>query len=504
MIEGPIQTNNSGLVFYFDSANAKSYVGEPTSNLIPSPTYNAYPTYGNGWATYNTNQYGSGTYFSIGTVSSVSNNIVTMSAAHSLRTYDAMQPQTSGGGLTAGNVYFIKKLSSTTFCLYPYNGSQDGSQGYINPATGNHKVYDSIMLDQKVSINATNFPTMWWGPPHYPNSGLVKEIIPGGFDVNPGNKTDCVRLHYIRPEGVLDGMSYGADASVTIGSPVTTTFWTRAVTSNAVGTTVSFQHYNYGGVSGADGFYFYPTLGPVGVWEKKSFTFTPTRNTLISYWFYGTAQAKYDIANIQIEQKGHATNFIAGSRSNTQGAIDLTGTGTIDLTNAAYDSNGGLYFNGTGFCTTTAAVLPSANSTPITLIAWCKPTNLTSWQTVLGTHGSFRQIGFNGSNFYFGGNGGGGNNFVSGGSVSNNNWYMLAMVYDGGTTGYGYLNGTLASSGNIGSNGGSNGVQCIGSYHSGGYEKFQGYISECYVYNRALTASEILKNFNARKGRYGL
>jgi hypothetical protein len=72
----------SGLVLAFDAGNGASYRGEATTNLIPSPTVNAYPTSGNGWGTYNTNQYGSGTYFSIGTISSVSGNVVTTSGNH--------------------------------------------------------------------------------------------------------------------------------------------------------------------------------------------------------------------------------------------------------------------------------------------------------------------------------------------------------------------------------------------------------------------------------------
>jgi len=188
-----IQQN--GLVYYFDAGNLKCYRGDATINTIPNPSINAYPTIGNGWGSYNTNQYGSGTYFSIGTVSSVSNNIVTMSANHSLRSYDVMQPQTSGGGVTAATNYLIKKLSATTFSLHNYNSSQDGSQGYISASTNTHKVYDDFANDVKVSINATNFPTMWWGAPHLPNSGLVKEIITGGYNVDLYAKTDCIRLH---------------------------------------------------------------------------------------------------------------------------------------------------------------------------------------------------------------------------------------------------------------------------------------------------------------------
>jgi hypothetical protein len=110
VFSGP-DISESGLVLALDGGNFKSFKGEATTNLIPSPTVNAYPTTGNGWGTYNTNQYGSGTYFSIGTVNDVTNNIITMTSAHSLRTYDVMQPQTTGGGVTAGTNYFIKKVT---------------------------------------------------------------------------------------------------------------------------------------------------------------------------------------------------------------------------------------------------------------------------------------------------------------------------------------------------------------------------------------------------------
>jgi hypothetical protein len=93
---------------YYDMNNTqKSWRGAPVTNLLPNPTINSVPTTGNGWGTYNTNQYGSGAYFSIGTVSSISSNIVTMTAAHSLRSYDVMQPQSSGGGVTGGIILFL-------------------------------------------------------------------------------------------------------------------------------------------------------------------------------------------------------------------------------------------------------------------------------------------------------------------------------------------------------------------------------------------------------------
>jgi hypothetical protein len=136
---------------------------EPTINLIPgSNGINSYPNIGNTWGTYYTGQYNDNTYFSIGAIVSVTNNIVTVNGSgRTIYTYDVLRPQTTGGGVTAGTDYFIKMVGVNQFTLHAYNSSQDGSQGYINPATNDHKVFDSISLDQRISINSTNFPTMW-------------------------------------------------------------------------------------------------------------------------------------------------------------------------------------------------------------------------------------------------------------------------------------------------------------------------------------------------------
>src|SRR6056300_387126 len=45
--------------------------------------------------------------------------------------------------------------------------------------------------------------------------------------------------------------------------------------------------------------------------------------------------------------KGHATQFVNGTRSTTQGLIDRTGNETITLSNLSYDSNAQMSFDGT-------------------------------------------------------------------------------------------------------------------------------------------------------------
>jgi hypothetical protein len=69
-----------------------------------------------------------------------------------------------------------------------------------------------------------------------------------------------------------------------------------------------------------------------------------------------------------------------------------------------------------------------------------------------------------------------------------------------------YMNGGLdnASSGeNTPSTITSNDTLKIGSGDAGAQD-FNGKIGPCMIYNRSLTATEVLKNYNQLKGRFGL
>ncbi len=517
---GP-DVSESGLVLALDGANYRSFKGEATTNLIPSPTINAYPTTGNGWGTYNTNQYNGAQYFSIGSISSVSNNIITTSGNHPLRTYDAVRPQTTGGGLTAEVDYFVKKLSNTTFTLHAYNGSQDGSQGYINPSTGTHKVYDSIANDTRISVNSTNFPTMWWGAPHLPNSGLVKELRYGEFNAIPNlPANNCIRLHYIRTDDVKDGMSYGVDCTVTPSSPVTVSFYTRAANANAVGKVIQYYIYNYTGGS-ATGYAWNFTLGQVNVWERQTFTFTPAYGTMISYWFpQSSGTYVWDWSCMQVEQKSYVTNFVAGKRGTTVatggGWADLSGRGNNgELVNGVKENSsnlGSLSFDGVddrvelGFSSTLDI------SASITIEGFIYPTaykttggyggmlitKVASYYTELDYSGKIRA-------YYYGLNSPG--YHTSNSTVPLNTWTHYAVVRDSDSSSIVfYINGSLDRT--ITSITGSITVQqthpvTLGSYNGSGYE-YTGRIASGKIYNRALTAAEIQQNFNANRGRFGI
>ena len=88
-------------------------------------------------------------------------------------------------------------------------------------------------------------------------------------------------------------------------------------------------------------------------------------------------------------------------------------------------------------------------------------------------------------------------------------WYHIVCTFDTSTTMEVYINSvrvgtgsTTAQSQTITTN---NSIFYIGQRHvhsSGNNSTFGGFISACKIYNRALSASEVLQNYNALKNRF--
>jgi hypothetical protein len=83
-----------------------------------------------------------------------------------------------------------------------------------------------------------------------------------------------------------------------------------------------------------------------------------------------------------------------------------------------------------------------------------------------------------------------------------NTWYHVMGIWTG-TAAQVYLNGALnvSSAYAIAPSNGSP-LFTVGQYQSG--RNFAGNISACSAYNKALSATEVLQNYNTTKGRYGL
>ena len=87
--------------------------------------------------------------------------------------------------------------------------------------------------------------------------------------------------------------------------------------------------------------------------------------------------------------------------------------------------------------------------------------------------------------------------------IASNTWVNLVGTYNGSEMNL-YINGTLVNSlsvsGNIDS---TTNPGRIMDYIGDGYET-EGLATNFMMYNRGLTASEVLQNYNATKGRFGL
>ena len=89
-------------------------------------------------------------------------------------------------------------------------------------------------------------------------------------------------------------------------------------------------------------------------------------------------------------------------------------------------------------------------------------------------------------------------------AIPNDEWCHVAMSYGSNAVNY-YINGS-ASGGDAsytGVNTTSDGTLAIGENKYASVHR-DGKISSFIIYYRALTASEILKNYNAQKYRFGL
>ena len=483
---------SDGLVFAYDMYNTKSWKGAPATNLVNQTS--AYPDIGNTWGTYNTNQYNSNTYWEWGTSPSVSNNILTWgSVSRTVHQYDCIRPQTSGGGLTAGRDYTIRKINSTQFTIHEYNADQDGSEGY--------DVHNNCNNDTRVAISASGFPTMWWGAPHRPNAGLVKEIISDGFK-HRGRTHSCIRLNYDHRDagGGLDGWAYGGSVpSSTGGATYTISWYRRAVDENAVGADPGFSMYSGGGWSLTR-----ISAVPLSMdWERVVYRGTPPANAGTNFYWWPNGSNSYEVSEIMWTQTDYAPEFCVGTRSNTEALLDLTGNNTITVNSLTYnDDNTFEFVNASNnYATATGSGLTNGMG-QYTIAFWARRDVESKMPVATAQDTQFYWYGDNSWRYTHGGTGG---EFYYPKSVSipAGTWGYYVATYDGSTVKI-YRNGVYeGEKATTGSANWAQGIK-IGGWTSSSSYAYDGMIPSVSFYNRALTADEVAQNFNAVRSRYGI
>lgn len=199
--------------------------------------------------------------------------------------------------------------------------------------------------------------------------------------------------------------------------------------------------------------------------------------------------------------------------------------GTLVNSPTFTSSPANIRFNGTNQRVTFAAnsAVQFLNTSPYTLEAWIYPTQIppsSVYQGIIDRE-SNPGTGRDGWNFWLQGNSQASNTTVAFGSerfglgVQNSAstsvtavstigvWQHMVSTYDGTTIRI-YRNGVQLTTGTSNVNI-TNTTQTVGlASRSGAGSFFYGSISAVKIYNRALSASEILQNYNALAGRYGL
>jgi hypothetical protein len=225
-------------------------------------------------------------------------------------------------------------------------------------------------------------------------------------------------------------------------------------------------------------------------------------------------------SKVQLEVKTHPTQFVNGTRSATQGLLDMTRNSAINITNASFTPSAQLTFDGTNDYinvpynttqnltsqgTVSVWIYPFATTQgPYAgLVAQCTGGSVNtqayqlSWRQVSGAlYGAI----CNGSGTY--------NEIYATLPSVANTWYNIMFTWNGSQLNM-YNNGTVVGT----TTQTINNQVLVTDLTIGGYtykgaggagEYFNGKIANVEIYNRGLTASEVLTNYNALKTRFGI
>ena len=225
-----------------------------------------------------------------------------------------------------------------------------------------------------------------------------------------------------------------------------------------------------------------------------------------------SANTVVDIWDVQLEQRAFGTQFVNGTRSNTQALLDLTGQTAITANNLTYYANGSFSFNGTDNFIVAGRVKGTGTSTSsVSWCIWTRPKSLngnimsmssespqTSWNMppIVADGGKFRGKIWN-------------NTYLYSSDFTLNQWYYVCLVFSYENSSQRlYVNGELvAEQTGIGySSSGVDNYLFFGQANPGADNKgnYAGDIASCQVYNRALSANEIAQNFVATRSQYGI
>ena len=261
-------------------------------------------------------------------------------------------------------------------------------------------------------------------------------------------------------------------------------------------------------------------LGNGWYWAWGTFTTQATTNRLIMHGFYYQYRTVYDrwsVARVLLAKGNYTATHprfwpATGTyRGVTQIANDLAGYNTFDFTNTSYTTAGLPTFNGSN----SYIISPensALNTNSPTVEVWIKTnnTNQLGFWFEKGTVNTQYSLFQEGTSIYW-------RQKLSGGLtqlavttatyISTSNWAHIVGTYTSGRRRL-YINGALVSSdaqtGTVDTNANGMSIGAYGGYSGGKGYYYNGDIAVVKVYNRELSDTEVLLNYNAGRSRFGL
>ena len=248
------------------------------------------------------------------------------------------------------------------------------------------------------------------------------------------------------------------------------------------------------------------TMSLTNQWQR--FSIQSTTHPLYRATEFGSLSGAitFQIAGLQIESVPHATQYVNGIRSATQGLLPVIGNSTIDLSNVSFDSNAQIIFDGTDDYIVTSNNIPCNFGTgDFTIEVMIYPQSFSSYthMVALPSQNTFAlkaDIG-NGIIYYYD------PSFTTYGSTSGwtltlNQWNHVVLVRSGNVA-YVYLNGVSKGS-KTGFNTNFSSTQIVNVGNGGTSEHTPKKINLVKIYNTALTADQVKQNYQQYKTRFNL
>lgn len=353
-------------------------------------------------------------------------------------------------------------------------------------------------------------------------TGVFKRVLTGrygGYDIT----TNDVVYRY--DLGATGCHYHGNDVTITAGQVATWSF-DYFVDPSVIGYPSTNFLANFEGV--LSGSIADPTPTEIGVWKKLTFSGTAGSTGTCRMLLYPGACGDrlasggfvlFKNPQVEFDAPGNTPSpFVAGTRSNTQALLDLTGN-SILTPSLTYASDNTFSFSSASSNAITVPLSTGFNKLAGSINFWVHPTGYN------GGNGYFVNrddatanavdwlwIGPYSDTFYF--RIGDGTaccaNDLSIGSWSTvapiNTWINLCFTWLSAGTSVIYKNGEYLTSRAISAIPATNPTATgrIGLGHANADSFFNGKIAATQIYNRQLSAVEVYHNFQTHRGRYGL